>query len=175
MLNFVQDRTVKSPAACQAHPPKRFHEVFGLDVLVAVNRKVFDRWTFTDRNDQSISITSHLDVVKKLLRIKRPHRLLNSDVVDRIADIDWQIVENRALGNTLQAFDTHVTHDKIFGQGCDRQRQTGNGDYCRQPLPESNFLSLVLPEFHMPYFLKSSVSQLAKHSRNVIIKSETHQ
>ena len=66
----------------------------------------------------------------------------NLALVDTIADVYWQIIEDRTLGNALQALDPHVAHDEIRLRQCQRRQQQTQCGRCQA----SDHLVLAFPQ-----------------------------
>src|SRR5690606_32846113 len=113
LLHIIQHGTVEGASASQPDVAQGVHEIFGLDVLVALDREVFDRRSLLHRDDQGVAVTAHFDVVEHALRVQRADRLLDAERVNRVADVDRQVVEYGAFRNPLQSLDAHVAHDEL--------------------------------------------------------------
>ena len=108
----------------RASPTSRsdFSQVLGLDVLVAGDRKALDRWPLADRDHQGPAVAAQLDVAEEPGAVQRAQRLLDAALIDAVADVDGQVVVDRALGDALQSFDAYVT-DRELAAG--RLREDG--------------------------------------------------
>ena len=113
-------------------------------------------------DDQRVPITSNLDVIEQALRVKCANRLLHTNRVDTIANIDWQVIEDRTLGDSLQALHPHVAHDEI-GSWAKRQAY---GNSRHNAAIVKRLIILLLPSVLHP---------LAKYSRDIVVKGKTHQ
>src|SRR5690606_1742797 len=96
LLHVVQHGTVKRSSASEPHVTQGIHEVFGLDVLVALDGEVLDRRPLLHSDDQGTAITAHLDIVEHALRVERTNDFLDLASIKELADDDRQIVDYSA-------------------------------------------------------------------------------
>ena len=97
----------------EADVAQRLLQVFGLDVLVARDREAFDRGPFEHGDDQRAAVATHLDVAEKTRGVQRAQRLGDAALVEPVADVHRQVVEDRAFGDALQAFDADVADGEV--------------------------------------------------------------
>ncbi len=95
--DFFEHRMVKRPAFGQPDAAQGLSQVLRLDVLVALDRETLDGRTFMHCDDQRVAIAAHFDVVKQTLCVQGTYRLLNTDLIDSVTNIDRQIVEHRTF------------------------------------------------------------------------------
>ena len=91
-------------------------EVLGLDVLVALDLETLDGRALVDDHDQRAAIAAHLDVAEEAGVIERPHRLTDALRRRVVADVDRQVVVDRAFGDALQTFDANVADGEDFSR-----------------------------------------------------------
>src|SRR5262249_53492363 len=123
-------------AGGEADVAERLLQVLRLDVLVALDLEALDRGTFEHGNDERAAVATQFDVAEKPGRVHRTHRLGNLPVIERVADVDGQVVEDRAFGDALQAFDANVTDREAVGaarglrerNGCVSAHRAARGD-----------------------------------------------
>ena len=72
-----------------------------------VDLETLDRRPLLHRNDQRVAILAHLDVIEEALGIERANRFANPHVIDGIADVDRQVIEDGTLGYPLQTLDSY--------------------------------------------------------------------
>ena len=48
-------------------------------------------------HNQRVAIPANLDIVEQPLAVERANGLLDTNLVNAIANIDWQVVEHRAF------------------------------------------------------------------------------
>ena len=75
-------------------------------------------------------VAPHFDVVKQVLAVERTNRLADTDAINRVTDVNRQVVEYRALGNTLQALDANVLDDEVLRGHRSERRQDEQRDQC---------------------------------------------
>ncbi len=120
-LDLFEHRLVEALAAREPDVAQRLLQVLGLDVLVALHLEAFDRRALQHRDDQHAAVATQLDVAKEAGAIQRFHRLGEAPPIELVADVDRQVVEDRAFGDALQAFDTNVADDEVVA-GVARRR-----------------------------------------------------
>ena len=83
-------------------------QVLGLDVLVALELEALDGRALVDHHDERIAIAAHFDVAEESRFVQRAHRFADALRRERVADVDRQIVVDRAFGDALQSLDADV-------------------------------------------------------------------
>ncbi len=59
-------------------------------------------------DDERLAVSTHFDVAEEAGPEQRPDRFLDAALVQAVADVDRQVVVDRALGYALQALDADV-------------------------------------------------------------------
>ena len=108
LLHFIEHRLIEGLAGGETDIAQRALQVLGLDVLVALDLEAFDRRPFDHSDDQRAAVAPHLDIAEEAGRIQGAHRFGDAALIELIADIDRQVVVDRALGDALQAFDADI-------------------------------------------------------------------
>ena len=116
-LDFVERRLVERLAAREADVAQRLLEVLGLDVLVAGDREALDRRAFEHGDDQRAAVAADLDVTEEAGCIQRAQRFVDAALVEPVADVDGQVVVDRAFRDALQAFDADVADGEFAALG----------------------------------------------------------
>ena len=112
LLHFVEDRAVEGLACGEAHIAQALLQVLGLDVLVALDLELGDGGTLDHHDQQGVAVAAQFHVAKEAGRVQRTHGFADALAVEVIADVHRQIVEYRAFGDSLQAFDADVADRK---------------------------------------------------------------
>ena len=164
-LDVIQNGLVKRSAFGQTDVTHGCHQILGLDVFVAFDFKALNRWPLVHSDNQRVTITPKFDIVEQALDVQGPNRFLHTDIVDRIANVNWQVIEHRAFGNSLQSFDTHITNDEVIGIRNNWQQETA-GCY---PDP---YYTPALTQVFVAFCHGCALSQ---DSRYIVIEGITHQ
>src|SRR5690606_20599640 len=136
-LHLVEHRAVEGLAAREADVPQRAFERLVRNILVAAELELFDRRPLEHRDHERIAVDAQLDVLEEAGRIERADRLLHPLRRDRVADIDRQVVVDRAFGDSLRAFDAEIAyHERLerlrerlrAGTRGNAERQSANGE-----------------------------------------------
>ena len=69
-FNVVEHRTIKGAALGQTDTAQRFHQVLGLDVLVAINLEALDRRALMYDNHEHIAVLANFNIVEQTLVIQ---------------------------------------------------------------------------------------------------------
>ena len=124
-LDFVERRLVEGLAPRETHVAQRLLEVFGLDVLVARDREALDRGALEHGDDQRAAVAADLDVAEEAGRVQRAQRLVDASFVEPVADVDGQVVVDRAFRDALQALDADVADGEFGGFRLGKDRGYG--------------------------------------------------
>ena len=128
LLHFVEHRAVKGLARGEAHVAQGLLQILGLDVLVALDVELRDRGTLHHHHQQDIAVAPQFDVAEEAGGIQCAHGLADALAIEMIADIDRQIIEYRAFGNSLQTLDADVAYREVILR---RARAAGGRWHCR--------------------------------------------
>ncbi len=107
-------------------------QVVVLDVLVAFERELLDRRPLEHDNHERVAIATELEVLKEAGLEDRSARFAQPLLGNGIADVDRQIVIDRAIRNSLGAFDAEVADDERLHGRESRHAYTEAGDQHRQ-------------------------------------------
>jgi hypothetical protein len=135
--HLLEHRAVEGLAGREAHAAQRLLQVLGLDVLVARQLEALDRRPLPHHDDQRRAVTPQLDVAEEARRKQGAHRFLDAPRVEPVADVDGQVVVDRALGDALEAFDPDVADreiDRRLRAGDPRAGEQDRGDALPQVL-----------------------------------------
>ena len=111
--HFLEHRAVEGLAGREADAAQRLLQVLGLDVLVAGDLEALDRRALVHHDDERLPVAPHFDVAEEAGPEQRPDRLLDAALVEAVADVDRQVVVDRALGDALQALDADVADGEV--------------------------------------------------------------
>ena len=111
--DLIQHRLVEALAAGEPDIAQRLLQVLGLDVLVALHLEAFDGRALQHRDDQHAAVATQLHVAEETGRVQRLHRLRDAPSIELVADVDRQVVEDRAFGDALQALDPNVADHEV--------------------------------------------------------------
>ena len=129
MRDLIQHGTVENLPLSEADLVQRFLQIVRLDVVVAAEREVFYGGPFQHGDDQRISVAPQLDVPEKAGRVQGADRFGDALLRHHVADVDGQIVVDRAFGDALGALHFEVAHDEglhpLLGPGGDGRKQPG--------------------------------------------------
>ena len=143
----------------EADVAQRLLQVLGLDVLVAGDLEALDRWPLEHRDDQRAAVAAQLDVAEEAGGVQRAQRFLDAALVEPVADVDRQVVEDRALGDALQPLDADVADGELAGgRLCEDGRYGKEGRQGGQQ-----------------YFRRIFRAAQLNKPRQVVVESETHQ
>ncbi len=65
-------------------------------------------------DDQRVTIPAHFNIVEQVLTVECTNSLPDADPVNRIPNIDRQVVEDRTFRDTLQSFNSHVFDNEVI-------------------------------------------------------------
>ena len=105
---LLEDRAVEGLARGKTQVAQALGELLGLEVLVALQLEALDRGPLLHHHDQRVAIAPQLDVAEEAGGVQRAHGLAQALRAQVVADVDGQVVVDRALRHALQAFDTDV-------------------------------------------------------------------
>ena len=117
-------------------------EIFVLDVLVAVERELENRWTLEHDDHQRIAVAPKLEVLEETRLEQGARRFAQPPLVDGVADVDRQVVVDGAFGDALIAFYPEIAHDERLHRrpriradpACgSEQSQTRHANYLHEP------------------------------------------
>src|SRR5262249_10898241 len=106
-------RAVEGAAWREPDVAHRLEEVLGLNVLVARDLEARDGGPFLYDDDERVAVATELHVIEEAGAVHGAKCLLETLLVDAIADVDGQVVVHRALGDALQTDHAQVAHDEI--------------------------------------------------------------
>ena len=92
-----------------------FHELFGLDVLVALNLNPGNRGPLLNGNDEDIAFTGQTDIGEKSGLEKIPDGVGSGDIIHLITDLDRQGTEDVARRHPLKTFHLNVRDPEGLG------------------------------------------------------------
>ena len=124
LLHLIQRRLVERLARREADVAQRLLQVFGLDVLVALDLEALDRGTLEHGDDERAAVATQFDVTEESGRVHRAQCFRDATRIELIADVDRQIIEDRAFGDALQAFDADVADREALRRADCAERQT---------------------------------------------------
>ena len=113
LRHLIERRAVEGLAGRQADVAQRLLQVFGLDVLVALDLDALERGTLEHRDHQRVAVAAQFHVAEEAGRVQRAHRLALALRDQMIADVDRQVVEDRAFGDALQSLELDVADDEV--------------------------------------------------------------
>ena len=105
LLHVLEHRAVEGLAGGKADVAQRLLQVLGLDVLVAGDLEALDRGALEHHHHQRVAIAAHLHVAEEAGGVQRRIASRTRCGVEMVADVHRQVVEDRAFGDALQAFD----------------------------------------------------------------------
>ena len=111
--DILEHRAVESLAGGEADVAQGLLQILGLDVLVAGDLEALDGGALQHHDHQGVAFAAYLHVAEEIRGIQRADRLTHALRGDVVTDVDGQVVINRTLGNTLQAFDFDVAHGEV--------------------------------------------------------------
>ena len=117
LRQLIERRAIEGLARREPVLGQHLLEVVVLDVLVAVERELEDRRALEHDDHERVAVAAELEVLEERRLEQRATRFAQPPLVDRVADVDRQIVVDRALGDALRAFDAEVTHDERLERG----------------------------------------------------------
>jgi hypothetical protein len=123
----VEERAVEHPAFGEAGVSERHPEIIRVDGLVSRKFNVGNRRAFGNEDDEYVAFAFDGDVFKKARLEERADGFRGPVAVYFVANLDGQIVENRARRNTLKSFQANfLDHEKILRRsfaGQDKQKK----------------------------------------------------
>ena len=99
-----------------------FYTATGVGTLLEEGK---ERRTFGDRDNQRAVVPAQLDVLEKPGTVNRSRRLLNPLRVERVADVDRQVIEDGAIGDALQTFHANIPDDELLRGRTLQRRSAG--------------------------------------------------
>jgi hypothetical protein len=142
LRELVERRAVEGLARLQPVLRQHFLEVVVLNVLVAVERELENRGPLEHDDDERVAVAAELDVLEESRLEQRARRFAQPPLVDGVADVDRQVVVDRAFGDTLIALDAEVAYDERLdrrpcrsaGPSCGaKHRQRQSASYLHEP------------------------------------------
>ena len=136
--DLIERGAVKSLAGREPDVAQRLLQILGLDVLVALDIDALERGALGHRDNQRVAIAAQLDVAEKAGGVQRAQCLALARRSQVIADVHRQVVEDRALGDALQALDADVLDDEVTGRALLRrrhERRCGQRERCKECTP----------------------------------------
>src|SRR5690606_36771499 len=127
-------------------------QVRGTDVLVALDLEALDRGTFEHGDDERAAVAAELHVLKETCCTERPNCFAYAARIQRIADVDGQVVVNRPLGDALQALYSDVAIEEVrrvacrflrASEHCWQQRAYGDFDAPSRSTPDASACETV--------------------------------
>ena len=131
-FHFLQNRRLDQAAFGNAVVEQRPVQVLGLDILVPLDQKRFDRGLFAHRDQQHVPVAPELDVGEEARPVQAPQELPHGGRVQRVADVHRQVIQHGALGDALQALDADVPDDKRLLLRLRRRRGKAEQEHCRR-------------------------------------------
>ena len=128
LLDLGEQRTVEHAALGKPDLSELLDEKFRADRTVAFERDARDRGAFDHRHHQRRAVLLDTHVTKETGLEERADGLGRGPGIDLVANLERQVVEHRARGDSLQSLDTNVADDEIrrgFGpwHGAERQHR----------------------------------------------------
>ena len=111
--DVLEHRAVEGLAGGKADVAQRLLQILGLDVLVAGDLEALDRGALEHHHHQRVAVAPHLHVAEESGGVQRADRLAHALRRQVIADVDRQVVVDRALGDALQALDLDVADGEV--------------------------------------------------------------
>jgi len=107
-FDAVEHRAVEDASFLQTDVGQGGFECLGLDVLVAADLDLGDGRTLAHLDDEHVAVALDAHVVEEAGLIQGADDAAGDIVADGVADLDGQIVEDRAWGDAAQALDPDV-------------------------------------------------------------------
>ncbi len=124
----------------KAHVAQALLQVLGLDVLVALDLELGDGGPLDHHDQQGVAVAAQFHVAKEAGRVQRPHGFADALAVEVIADVHRQVVEYRAFGDSLQAFDADVAdRERVSCAVCARTSRPQGLDGKRHQASQTQF------------------------------------
>ena len=120
-LRPVQDRGIEDAADREPHPAERFEQILGLELVVAGKVDVRDGGPLLHDHDHRAAVALDPHVVEEAGREQPPDGLRGVPGGGHVAHRDWQLVENRAGGDTPESLHPDVLDDERLPEGDGRQ------------------------------------------------------
>ena len=111
--DVLEYRAVEGLAGCEPYPAQRLLQVLGLYVLVAGDLEALDRGPLEHHHHQRVAVAAQLHVAEEAGRIQRGDGLAHPRRSQPIADVDRQVVVDRAFRDALQALDADVADGEV--------------------------------------------------------------
>ena len=127
LLDFVQDGPVEdaSRTSGRSWTATRCRSSV-LMSLLPVMREALDGRPFRHRDHQGAVVPAELDVLEEPGGVDRAHGLLGALLVELVADVQRQVIEDGALRDALQALDADVAdRERILGRPGAQQAAAG--------------------------------------------------
>jgi hypothetical protein len=112
-VTILKRRAAEGLAGREPDLAQRLGQILGLDVLVALDVHALERGALEHRDYEGRAFTAQLDVAEKPGRIQGADRLAHALRCQVIANVDRQVVEDRALRDSLQALDLDVADREV--------------------------------------------------------------
>ena len=108
------------------------HELFGLDILVALNLDTRDRWALFHGYNQHVAFTGERDVRKETRLEKIADSIGDRGIIQPVPNLNRQGAEDIPRGYPLKTFHLNIRNPEGFGLG----QHTGQCQHqCWQQLP----------------------------------------
>ena len=107
-------------------------EIVILDVFIAFERELLNRRPLEHDDHERVAVAAELDVLEEAGLEQGSERFAQSLLGHGVADVDRQIVVDRALRNSLGTFDAEVAHGERLHGRESRRACTEAGDQHRQ-------------------------------------------
>jgi hypothetical protein len=117
LFDLIEHRAIEDLAVGEPDVAQALLQIFGLDVFVALDLELRDRRPLDHDDEQRVAVAAQFDVAEKARGIHSAHRFADPLGVEMIADVDRQIVEDRAFRNALQALHAYVADRELLFLG----------------------------------------------------------
>src|SRR5438445_6501892 len=124
LRHAVEREAVERLAFGQADVLQALEQVFFLEVLVALDLDLRDRWALFHRDHENAALAADLHIGEEAGLVQGAHGLLRAFGRDRIALFHWQIGEHGTGRDALQPVDTESRRDERI-DGVDLGGKTG--------------------------------------------------
>ena len=160
LLDLFQQRPVEYTTFRQADLLQTVQQFLGVEVLVALDLDTADRSPFAHEDNQHVAVAFQVHVVEKTGLEQRIDGRDAALFVQRLADLDRQVVEHRAGGYALQSLDADIL---------DGKRREGMCGPVHQQRQQQD------PARQEQTIHRHSYSHSANQSHQIVIESHRHQ
>ena len=138
--HLLEHRAVERLALREPDRRERLLQVVVFDVLVARELELRDRRPLEHDDHERVAVLAELEVLEETGLEQRAARLAEPLLVDRVADVDRQVVVDRPLGDPLRALDAKIADDPRLERRVGRQgsRQARKGRQEARPTPKAH-------------------------------------